>query len=306
MMHERRARIPDWLKELQAQFGAVLRTPIHPGENGARTEPARYDRALVDEIVGSATLSAADQLAVYNRQYWFRLYRALQNEYALTARLLGFPAFNAQAERFLLARPPRGHDLHDVADGFREFLDASTSDGNDYRGPLPRAALLEAAAIDLAFRRLLYAPVEPAYRPSLGEGARLTGRRRRPSRRWTVLDEHWPLVELKRALADHPGEDRIALPARLPSTRSWLICNTAAGAMMVAPLPAQAAKLFKLLARHRVGEALARLERDCPPEFREQLPASVERWLAQSVDLGFWMGLEGAPQPDGRQGHGHA
>ena len=298
MSRAQKAPVPAWLSDLQSRFGAVLRTPFAGGAEGARERSGRYDRELVAEITGSPSLPAAGQLAVYNRQYWFRLFRALQNEYALTARLLGYPTFNDHAQRFLLARPPRGHDIHDAADGFREFLGAAASEEGHHHGPVPRAALLEAATVDLAFQRLLYAPSEPVYRPAVGEVGRLAAARLRPSSRWTVLDEHWPLVELKRVLAETPGEDPLPLPPRLPAVRSWLVCNTAAGAMMVAPLPEQAAKLFRLLTRHRVEDALERLERDCPAAVRAQLPESVQRWLAQSVDLGFWSGVQGPPQPD--------
>ena len=286
------APFPEWLRDLQTRFGATLRTPIARGaDGGPRTAPGRYDRTLVDEIAGAPALSAAEQLGVYNRQYWFRLFGALQNEYALTARLLSFPAFNEHAQRFLLARPPRGHDLHDAAQGFGDFLLRAVALDGEAHG-LPREALREAVEVDVAFQRLLYAPAEPIYRPSPAEMEGLASRRLRRSARWAIVDEHWPLVELKRTLATHAGEVALPLPARSPAARAWLLCNTASGPLMVASLPEQAARLFKLLARHRVGDALARLERDCPPHGRAELPQAVRRWLGQSVELGFWIGIE--------------
>jgi hypothetical protein len=292
--------VPAWLSDLQVRFGAVLRTPLDRSSGTLRPVPAHYDGKLMEDVSGGPSLSAGEQLGVYNRQYWCRLFGVLQTEYRLTARLLGFWRFNDYAARFLLEHPPRGYDIHRVADGFDEFLGIALPK-HLHRGggsALPRGALLEAATVDLAFRRLLYAPDEPVYRPTGEDVARLGAGRLLPSSRWMVLEEHWPLVELQRQLVDDSGEDAVLLPPKLPAPRSWLLYNTMEGATMVSIVPARAAKLFRLLARHSVGEALARLEATCPFKARAELPEKVQRWLAQSVELGFWIGFDDSTQQD--------
>jgi hypothetical protein len=284
------------LRELQGRFGAALRAPIMRGDAAIPAASVRYAPELLKEIAPSPILDARAQVGVYNRQYWFRLFGTLQTEYALTARLVGFAAFNGLAQRYLLAQPPRGHDLHDVGTAFAEFLAGDAARGHGELAGVPREAAREAAAIDLAFRQLLYAPSEAAYRPSAAEAGALTGARLRASRRWAIVEERWPLVELKRGLGAVEGEARVALPARLPAPQCWLLYNTAAGAMSAAVVPALAARLFLLLARTSVGEALACVEQECPEARREALPGDVQRWLAQSVELGFWTGRD-APTP---------
>ena len=290
------AAAPAWLRDLQGRFGAAIRTPIVRGAVALPPTRNVYEADLVAEVAPSPILDPRAQLGVYNRQYWFRLFGTLQAEYTLTARLLGFAVFNGHAQQFLLARPPRGHDLHLVGAGFGDHLRAAAARGGEAIAGVPWDAVVEAAAIDEAFRRLLYAPAETAYRPSAADAATLASARLRPSQRWAVVEERWPLVELKRGLSDAEDEARAALPARLPGPQSWLLCNTAAGAMSVAVVPRLAARLFALLAESTVSDALARLEGECPAERRATLAGDVQRWLAQSVELGFWIGRE-APAP---------
>jgi hypothetical protein len=282
---------PAWLGELQARFGAALRAPL-VRRSGGPSAAVRFDAALVAEIADLPILGPREQLGVYNRQYWFRLFGTLQTEYELTARLMGFAEFNGYAQEFLLASPPSGFDLHEVGDGFVGFLQRASAGPADTLSGVPRQAVLEAAAIDHAFRRMLYAPHEEVYRPSAAEADGLPAVRLLPSRHWALVEEHWPLVDLRRDLADAKDERRAVLPARLPAARWWLFCNDAAGAMKVAVVPALAARLFGLLTQHAVGDALGLLERECPAEQRARLPGDVQRWLAQSVELGFWMGRE--------------
>jgi len=246
-------------------------------------------------------LLPAERLAVYNRQYWCRLFGVLQNEYPLTARLFGLWHFNEQAASFLLARAPRSPDIHEAADGFEELLQRtlprSAGKGRPGRGAssssssLPRASLLEAVAIDAAWRAVHRAPEQPPFRPSAKDSARLGDSRLVPRSGWTVIEESWPLMRLRQDLAGDPGEAAVPLPPRLATPQSWVIFRAPGGAAQLALAPRQA-QLFRLLARHRVADALGRLESAASPKERAQLPANVRAWLAQSVELGFWSGID--------------
>lgn len=304
---------PEWLSELQARFGAVLRTPLDRSSGTLRAQTSEYADALGGAVLPGPTLPPAERLAIYNRQYWCRLFGVLQNEYPLTARLFGFWQFNEHAARFLAARAPAGQDIQDAADGFDEHLAATLPHSRAEsemasRAPstspaalvppaapgspaAPRRALLEAAAIDAAWRRVHAAPDEPHFRPSPEDAARIGDCHLRPRSGWTVIDESWPLVELRRTLAVTPGEGAARLPPALAAPQSWVLFRAPGGAAQLALLPRQA-ELFRLLARHRVADALARLESAAPPGERAQLPANVRVWLAQSVELGFWRGMD--------------
>jgi hypothetical protein len=152
---------PAWLAELQQRFGVTVMTPLDRKTGTLRAVPANYDPQLREDIAPGQTLSSADRLAVYNRQYWFRLFGVLQSAYPLTTRLLGHWSFNDWATQFLSAHPPRGWDIDSVADGFDEFL-GSIPSAQSFSLPngasLPTEALLEGARIDAAYRRVFLAP----------------------------------------------------------------------------------------------------------------------------------------------------
>lgn len=287
---------PEWLAELQARFGTMLRTPLDRTTGTLRAELSRYDEALCQDIAGGPSLSPAERLAVYNRQYWCRLFGVLQNEYPLTARLLGLWFFNEHAARFLLARAPRSADIQDAAEGFEELLRETLPGPDVHAGPvrMPRQALLEAVAVDAAWRRVQMAPGEAHFRPSAKDARRLGSCRLRPRSGWTVLEESWPLMQLRRDLVNHPGEGAVPLPPRHPSPRPWLVFRAPGGAAQLALVPRQA-HLLRLLRDHTVAEALARLESAASPRERARLPGQVQAWLAQSVELGFWSGMVEPP-----------
>jgi hypothetical protein len=111
-----------------------------------------------------------------------------------------------------------------------------------------------------------------------------------PSETVAVLEEHWPLLELRKKILGDEGEAPIPIPARLPSPQWWAVARQPAGIGKL-PLEPREAELFLLLARHPIGEALARLEEACPEVDRAELPAKTQAWLARSVELGFWAGL---------------
>ena len=299
--------VPDWLPDLQARFGAMLRAPLDRSSGTLRAQSAGYDEAMCGEIAGGRGLSAAERLAVYNRQYWCRLFGVLQSEYPLTARLLGCWFFNEHAARFLLARAPASADIQDAADGFDDFLRATLAEPHVQigRASVPRAAVIEAVTIDAAWRRVHQAPEEPHFRPSARDAGHLGRCRLRPRSGWTVLEESWPLMQLRRSVTSDPGESAVPLPPRLRAPQSWLIFRAPGGAAQMALAPRQA-QLFRLLTRHVVADALARLESSASPQERTRLPADVQAWLAQSVELGFWSGVdEPAPgEAAAREGDG--
>ncbi len=114
-----------------------------------------------------------------------------------------------------------------------------------------------------------------------------------PSPAVAFVREHSPLLDLRqRALALGPESSaQLALPPPLPAPRDWAIVRGETGTTSV-QLDPREADLLRLLAAHPVGQALARLEDECPETERAALPAATQRWLARSVQLGFWSGID--------------
>jgi hypothetical protein len=232
---------------------------------------------------------ARARLAVYQRQYWFRLFTALQLEFRLTARLMSFWVFNDYASRFLLAQPPRSADLHRAADGLDAFLEQELpEDGVESATvKVPRRALLEAVRIDQAHRQVFAAPLERPFRMTAKHGSRIASLRLRMAPSVVLLEEHWPLLALRRQLAREDDAHPVALPAALAARRCWALFRTEHG-FGAQPLSPDEARLLSLLREHSVGESLARLEHEVDADARAALAGNVTAWLSESVRLGFW------------------
>lgn len=288
-----RSETEHWLAGLQARFSAVLRTPLSAAGGALHADARAYPRAAIDDILPSSKLTAAERLGVYQRQYWMRLLRLLQEQYPLTTRLCGAWDFNQRAIAFLCRHAPHGSDLASVAEGFEPYLEnALREDPLRIPGvpPLPRDALQQAARLDAAFRRVFMAPAEPTFLPSAGDTATLSERRVRMSRALARVDEAWPLLELRARTSNAPSDGPIALPAPLARRRSWAIFRTDRGVTHL-ELERDQARLLELLQDNTLGGALAILESECDPAGREKLPARTQRFLAEAVRRGFFSGL---------------
>jgi hypothetical protein len=287
--------VTSWLEDFQARFSAMLRTPLNRGTGTLRVDPGVYDPRLQEEALDGPTASAVERLSVYNRQYWFRLFGVVQSAFPLTARLLGHWLFNDYAARFLLAHPPQGWNIDRVPSAFEAFLASSLpkSGVQVQTRRVDTEALLEAARIDAAWRDVFLAPATAVFQPSAKDASRLLTARLTPSPAVAVLEEHWPLLELRRTLISDPGESPVDVPPRLPRSQWWALARKPAGIGQLA-LEAREAELFLLLREQPLGDALACLERVCSEDERPTLPARTQKWLSRSVELGFWCGIEEA------------
>ncbi len=275
---------PPWLAEMQARFGAVIRTPLDRSTNTLRATPAAYDPGALAEAMDGPRAVAADRLAVYNRQYWFRLFGVLQTAFPLTSRLLGHWHFNEHSARFLLAHPPRHWDLDRAPDGFEDFLADSLGEHAH------RDVLLDAAQLDAAWRVIFRAPATAPFVPSAADAARLLDARLQTSPATAIVVERHALLALRGVAAAARGETRVAVPERLAQPRWWVLVREVAGIRQLT-LEAREAELLLLLRDYTVREALARLEAGCSEAERATLPGSTQRWLAQGVARGMWTGL---------------
>ncbi|MBK9519631.1 MAG: putative DNA-binding domain-containing protein [Anaeromyxobacter sp.] len=283
-------RGPPWLAALQAGFGEVLRHPLDRSSGRLRARTDRYPQPSCDLVRETPDRPARERLAVYHRQYWFRLLTAMQEDFPLLTALMGHWEFNGWAAGYLRVHPPRGGGLQRLADGFLGHLDGVLpSQGLRGGTPelVPRAALLEAAAIDAAWREVLLAeeaaPFDPAGLQAEGWASLRLGRR--PG--FGLVSEHWPLCDLRRRVGAAGVDRRAPLPPR-HGRRRWVLFGRAGARLFELEVPPRQAQLLELLEELPVGEALAVLEARCRGAERDRLPAQVERWLAQGVELGLF------------------
>ncbi len=277
---------PAWLDEWQRGVGELLRSPLSRASGSLQAETDTYDPELVQAIRGTPELPALERLAVYHRQYWFRLLTVLQGKYPLTARLLGFWRFNQRASAFLVENPPRSWDIDVVGDGFDVYLA-----GAEPPEHLPQQALLEAARIDAAYQRVVRAPSVVPFRLELRDAERLGAGRLRRSEAVAQVREHWPLCALRRDALALAGDTPLGLPPAHPEERHWLVVRQVLE-VATTPLAPREAELLELLSQHPVSDALALLEERCTDAERRELPSQVEAWLSRSVQLGAWAALD--------------
>lgn len=276
---------PEWLAEFQRRFGDAIRTPLDRSTGTLRATTNAYDPELVRSTAPGPATSREERLAVYNRQYWFRLFGVFHDAFPLTMRLLGAWDFNAYVAEFLAEAAPRHWDIAHASDGFVIFFEGAVVDRDD------SLALVEAARIDRAWQDVFLAPPVEPFRPTEEHAARLLDARLAPSPAVAIVDEHAPLLELRHRIMSEPGESRVAAPSPHPSARSWAIVRRDTGTLQM-PLDAREAELLRALVKNTVRDALALVEASCSDEERAKLPENARAWLAKSVANGFWIGLD--------------
>jgi hypothetical protein len=272
----------------------MLRLPLDRSSGQLQDRSERYAQGLCERVDAGASEDARASLAIYNRQYWFRLFGALQHEYALTARLLGAWEFNAWASRFLCEAPPRSPDLVCAADGFAEFVARELCEAHEAPDagvvePLPARALVQAAALDEVFRRVFQAPEQARFDPHGIDAGQLVSVRLQWSQAVALYSEDWPLMQLRGELRNASNAGPVRLPPRHVEPRHWAVCRVEHG-QRILPLAAAEARLFGYLQRYPIGEALSLVEETSPDSERAGLAEAARGWLAKSVREGFWTG----------------
>ncbi len=289
---------PTSLSEFQREFGALIRTPLDRNSGTLRANLAQYPETLVGDAVTALALSARERLAVYNRQYWFRLFSVLQRAYPLTAQLLGHWSFNGLASLYLEAHPPTQRELDPVAIGFSVYLlellkgegEAALRSAAAPAPPLAPTALADAVRLDAAWRAVFVAPAAGAFAISPADAPRLAEARLERSPAVALIWLDYPLVELRVEALSRSSQKPLPAPAPSLEPVAWLLVRTQRGVGHV-KLERTEARLYEELFEHPVGVALARLEQQLPAGERAGLPQQVQAWLARSVRIGVWSGV---------------
>lgn len=263
------------LAAFQRAFSQMLRTPLDRSRGSLAAVPASYPAPVREGVRGDG-FAADERLAVYNRQYWFRLFTVLQDAHPLTTALVGAWAFNGLAATYLQDHPPTGHELATICDGFAPAVVAQAV-------PIPRDVFAEALANDVAFHRARTAPNTPPVELSSSDEA-LHARRLVRAPTFSIFEESRPLLATRRGLPSPLGEHRAAIPAAYTDgRRAWLVGRTGTS-LVVRPLASAQAALYAELDRSPLGMALAEIEaRD-----GEAIAPDIQRWLAQGIQVGLW------------------
>lgn len=299
---------PDWLVDFQRRFGDVLRAPLDRQRRIVEARTREYPAALVATVAQPKNTSNRARLAVYNRQYWFRLFGAMQGAFPLLDALVGSWRLNAMVEHHLTGHPPTSFDLGAVADGFAaqaaDAFRATEACGSDvpWRETVTVADVTAAACVDEAFRNAARArTAAPFRRGGPLNGAGLAAARVRFAPSVTLVEEEraWVAlrIQLDRALTKSSAPDPAfarqvvhACPDPHPQPRFWLVWRGPAG-LTARPVDDAFGGFLQRLRDATIGEALGAAEDQLTREGHDATVAA-QRWFQYCVDEGVWEGLE--------------
>jgi len=258
---------PPWWAEIQRQWVAGVCAPLDADGGFAATPDAWA--ALRSHLRAPAGPGVDARAAVYQTQYWARLFAAVHLALPTLTRAVGAAAVNGLTMRALTAAPP--DDLLDdvpeqvIALALREL---ATSDATQ----LPSQALQLDRARRVALRGPRTAPwrMTDAERARLGQGVvRLA-----------------PTLSVVRADWDFDASP----PRRLDATRHYAIVHTHNGVTLreVDPLFA------RLLAASRdapFDAAAGRVRTGLSPALRDAFDTRIDSYIADAAASGYWCGL---------------
>ena len=288
-------RFPRALADFQRWFGAATTRPLRTGD---RTEPRGIDgpsleteaRRRLRGTRDGGGLEAVERLAVYNRQYWYRLITILQDTYPCCQHVLGLDAFNAWCVRYLTVHPPASPYLSDLDAEFPDFLRRRLARATRALAVSAekRTQALQAAAYDRALSRALDAPGAAA----VPEGTDLSAARWMRAAHVTPLWLEWDFPAYRaRCLADEAGTARI--PLRKNGRAGRGVCVHRHEAVLYEKTVSRAEfLLLDALAKPRSLDAVFRAAlRGATPRERAAMERNVAEWFRTWVELG-WIGPE--------------
>jgi hypothetical protein len=174
-------------------FGKVIR-PLTPDQHMRLVGEDGVELAEIDSIIAPNTkLSAFERLEVYNRQYWFRLFEAMDQDYPGLSKLLGQSQFRKLCEAYLAELPSASYTLRDLGSRLEGWLATHPQFGGKYPEATLDVARLEWAYVE-AFDAAEYPTVTPEAVAAAGEEAKL-----RPQ-------PHIRLVEVRCAVDEFTAE----------------------------------------------------------------------------------------------------
>ena len=166
---------PAELVRLQRWLQAAIVEPVMV--EPAIVEPAGPARAVSaerveDVVTASATQSAAERLAIYQRSYLARLLECLRAVFPALRHALGETLFERFATDYLVRHPPASYTLARLAGGFPSYLADTRPDAA--RPAAERAPwadfLVELATLELVFQEVYDGEgVEAAVAPPVDE-----------------------------------------------------------------------------------------------------------------------------------------
>jgi len=149
----RDAPFPDSLSEFQTWFAKIITTPIEEFDSENRISEIRK------RIPPSPCLKSEERIGIYQKQYWERLFKSLQEIFPTLVRLFYYEDFNRKiAEPYLSQYPPNDWALSNLGNQLPQWLQTFYREAD-------ASLVQEMAFLDLAYQHLLFVELLPPLQP---------------------------------------------------------------------------------------------------------------------------------------------
>jgi hypothetical protein len=156
------------LDELQREFFSVLQLPLRGASRRATDLPPSDDPhateffEVADRIIKPGpSMSSAERLELYHRQYWYRLLDSIAEDFPVLIRVMGADRFWALMEDYLLTCPSKSFTLRHLGERLPAFVETWSSASMLERVWFHSIARLEYARMEV-FERSEYRPILPS------------------------------------------------------------------------------------------------------------------------------------------------
>lgn len=244
-------------------FGSVIEEPL---DQESHLISSRADNSS-HYIKPSPSLQPSARIEIYAQQYWWRLFKIMQNHYPVITRLFGYDGFNQQiVTPYIMKNRPKDWNInllgHSLAAWIEEFY-------HEPDKPLVLAcAQFEWGFVNSFLEKSSLPPTSP------DEKLYLT-----PT---TYLYEFkWDLLNFRKAILEHDPNhwvDQPFPPLLKEKTYRYVLRRTIKGNIKVGEIEEEE---FKLLLEFRKGLSLNDLCKKNP----QNLP--LKDWIARWVTLGL-------------------
>jgi hypothetical protein len=136
------------LESIQREMAAAVMRPLTADEEMQAVAPngRAMSEVAASFIAPNSRLNAFERLEIYNRQYWFRVLGALQEDFPALQAVIGGRAFEALSIAYLTEHPSRSFSLRNLGSKLDEWLGAHPQ----FAGRRQRLAI-DVARIEWAF-----------------------------------------------------------------------------------------------------------------------------------------------------------
>ncbi|MDR3624522.1 MAG: putative DNA-binding domain-containing protein [Chlamydiales bacterium] len=148
---------PDNIKQIQSWFASIITQPLNSEQKSSNTTPrgTLLETEAPNFVTPNAFLQPHERIQIYNQQYWWRLYKTLQEIFPTVARLFGYYDFNMQlVTPYLTKFPSKTWSLHELGRKMPFWISRNYKESD-------KAVILMFSRIDWAFQESFVAKSYP-------------------------------------------------------------------------------------------------------------------------------------------------